>query len=186
MTKPRAASALLLAAVLAAASACASNAPRVRVLPPRPAAGPGAAAGAEAATAPSAPAPDIVPSGLALARTAEMLLGRPYREGGALPDGFDCSGLVTYVFARHGIAVPRDVRRQSAAGWPVDRGDLAPGDLVFFATTGSGPTHVGIAIGGGRFIHAPKSGDVVRVESLSASYWSSRFVAARRIPLPAL
>jgi cell wall-associated NlpC family hydrolase len=178
MSTPRAASVFLLAAVLAAASACASNAPRVRVLPPRPAALPGAA---EPAAAPSNAAPDIGPSGLALARTAEVLLGLPYREGGALPDGFDCSGLVTYVFARHGIAVPRDVRRQSTAGAPVDRGAIAAGDLVFFATTGSGPTHVGIAIGGGRFIHAPKSGDVVRVESLSASYWSSRFVAARRI-----
>ena len=184
MITPRAASAFLLAAVLAAASACASNAPHVRVLPPRPAAGPEAVAATQPDTAPSAGAPDVAPSGLALARTAEMLLGRPYREGGALPDGFDCSGLVTYVFARHGIAVPRDVRRQSAAGWPVDRGDLAPGDLVFFATTGSGPTHVGIAIGGGRFIHAPKSGDVVRVESLSASYWASRLVGARRVSVP--
>jgi cell wall-associated NlpC family hydrolase len=109
------------------------------------------------------------------------MIGAPYREGGALPDGFDCSGLVQYVFARHGVAVPRDVRRQAAAGAPVDRGDIAPGDLVFFATSGSGPTHVGIAAGGDRFIHAPKSGDVVRVESMSAGYWTSRFVAARRL-----
>ncbi len=56
---------------------------------------------------------------------------------------------------------------------------ILPGDLVFFATTGSGPTHVGIATGDGRFIHAPKRGDLVRVESMSASYWASRFVAAR-------
>ena len=131
-----------------------------------------------------------LPAGLAyapgttIARTAETLLGSPYRDGGALPDGFDCSGLVTYVFARHGVAVPRDVRRQSAAGAAVERGDLAPGDLLFFATTGSGATHVGIAIGGGRFVHAPKSGDVVRVDSLSAAYWKSRFVAARRVSLP--
>jgi cell wall-associated NlpC family hydrolase len=116
-----------------------------------------------------------------IARTAETLLGLPYREGGALPDGFDCSGLVTYVFARHGIAVPRDVKRQASAGWPVERGDIVPGDLVFFATTGAGPTHVGIAIDGGRFVHAPKTGDVVRVESMSSSYWARRFLAARRI-----
>jgi cell wall-associated NlpC family hydrolase len=116
-----------------------------------------------------------------IARTAETLLGLPYREGGALPDGFDCSGLVTYVFARHGIAVPRDVKRQASAGSPVERGDIVPGDLVFFATTGAGPTHVGIAIGGGRFVHAPKTGDVVRVESMSSSYWARRFLAARRI-----
>ncbi len=88
------------------------------------------------------------------------------------------------MFARHGVAVPRDVRRQSAAGGPVERAAIAPGDLVFFATTGLGPTHVGIAIGGGRFIHAPKSGDVVRVDSLSAAYWASRFVAARRVSVP--
>ncbi|MGE5199709.1 MAG: C40 family peptidase, partial [Rhodospirillaceae bacterium] len=70
------------------------------------------------------------------------------------------------------------------AGVPVARGAIAPGARVLFATTGSGPTHVGVAIGGGRFIHAPKSGDVVRSESLSAGYWLSRFVTARRIPAP--
>ena len=112
------------------------------------------------------------------------MIGAPYREGGALPGGFDCSGLVTWVFARQGIAVPRDVRRQAAFGIDVPRGDIAPGDLVFFATTGSGPTHVGIATGDGRFIHAPKRGDLVRAESLSASYWASRFVGARRVPVP--
>ena len=123
---------------------------------------------------------------MVIARTAEALLGSPYREGGATPDGFDCSGLVAYVFARHGIAVPRDVRRQATNGVEVRRGDIGPGDLVFFATTGSEPTHVGIAIGGGRFIHAPKRGDVVRTESLSASYWRSRFVTARRVSGPDL
>jgi cell wall-associated NlpC family hydrolase len=169
---PRALWCLVLAA--ACASACASNTPRVRVLPPRP----GSAGAVERPVLPGAAA------GEAFARTAETLLGSPYRDGGALPDGFDCSGLVTYVFARHGIAVPRDVRRQSAAGEPVGRDGIAPGDLVFFATTGSGPTHVGIAIGGGRFIHAPKRGDVVRADSLSAAYWASRFVAARRVSVP--
>ena len=114
-------------------------------------------------------------------RIAETVIGAPYREGGALPDGFDCSGLVTWVFARLGIAVPRDVRRQAAFGIDVPRGEVLPGDLVFFATTGSGPTHVGIATGDGGFIHAPKRGDLVRIESMSASYWASRFVAARRI-----
>ena len=112
------------------------------------------------------------------------MIGTPYREGGALPDGFDCSGLVSYVFARNGISMPRDVRRQASAGAPVGRGDIAAGDLVFFATTGSGPTHVGIATGDGRFIHAPKRGDLVRAESMSASYWASRFVTARRISIP--
>ena len=153
---------LVLAAVVVAASACASSPPKIRVLPPRAVPGPETAAPAPEAARPSS---GEYAAGSAIARTAETLLGLPYREGGALPDGFDCSGLVTYVFARHGIAVPRDVRRQASAGSPIDRGDIVPGDLVFFATTGSGPTHVGIAIGGGRFIHAPKSGGVVRTES---------------------
>ena len=165
MIAPRHTLALLaLAAGALAASACASQPRQVRVLPPNTATG-----------------LDVKDQGAAVARTAQTLLGAPYREGGSLPDGFDCSGLVQYVFARHGVAVPRDVRRQAAAGAPVDRGDIAPGDLVFFATSGSGPTHVGIAAGGDRFIHAPKSGDVVRVESMSAGYWTSRFVAARRL-----
>jgi cell wall-associated NlpC family hydrolase len=182
MTTPRTPLALLaITAGLLASSACASRPPTIRVLPPRPAPGPETAAPAAEVARPSSGA---YAAGSAIARTAETLLGLPYREGGALPDGFDCSGLVNYVFARHGIAVPRDVRRQASAGSPVERGDIAPGDLVFFATTGSGPTHVGIAIGGGRFIHAPKSGEVVRVESMSANYWTSRFVAARRIRGP--
>jgi len=158
---------LALASGALAASACASQPQRIRVLPPTTATG-----------------VDAKDQGAAIARTAQTLLGAPYREGGSLPDGFDCSGLVNYVFARHGIAVPRDVRRQASAGAPVDRGDVAPGDLVFFATTGSGPTHVGIAHGGGRFIHAPKGGDVVRIESMSAGYWTLRFVMARRVSVP--
>jgi cell wall-associated NlpC family hydrolase len=172
---------LALAAVALWASACASRPPQVRVLPPRPAAGPDSAAPAAGAGRTS---PGEYAAGSAIVRTAETLLGTPYREGGALPDGFDCSGLVTYVFARNGIAVPRDVRRLASAGVDVRRGDIAPGDLVFFATTGSGPTHVGIAIGGNRFIHAPKGGEVVRVESMASAYWTSRFVAARRVAVP--
>jgi len=182
MVAPRRARAFLALAVgVLAASACASRPPTIRVLPPAPTSG---------VERPAPPGADSArPSGrgaggAAIARTAETLLGSPYREGGALPDGFDCSGLVSYVFARHGIAVPRDVRRQSTAGVEVLRGDIEPGDLVFFATSGSAPTHVGIAIGLGRFVHAPKSGDVVRVESLSTQYWTTRFVAARRIPVP--
>jgi cell wall-associated NlpC family hydrolase len=182
MNTPRQARSLLvLAAAVVAASACASHPPTIRVLPPRPVPGPETAAPAAEVARPSS---GEYAAGSAIARTAETLLGLPYRESGSLPDGFDCSGLVNYVFARHGIAVPRDVKRQASAGSPIDRRDIAPGDLVFFATTGSGPTHVGIAIAGGRFIHAPKSGEVVRLESMSASYWASRFVMARRVFVP--
>ena len=178
---PRQARAFLwVAATAVVASACAQNAPRVRVLPPAlpPAAYEPAPPGAAPAPTPPAAA---TAAGLEIARIARSLVGAPYRDGGALPDGFDCSGLVNYVFARQGVAVPRDVRRQASAGEPVDRVNVAPGDLVFFATTGSGPTHVGIAVGNGQFIHAPTSGGVVRVESMSAAYWASRFVTARRI-----
>jgi cell wall-associated NlpC family hydrolase len=132
------------------------------------------------------PTPVILPpsgtvSGTAVVRTAESLLGTPYRLGGTLPDGFDCSGLVCYVFARHGVAVPRDVKQQAAVGRRVARTDVRAGDLVFFATTGPGPTHVAIAIDGDRFIHAPRSGAVVRIESLRSTYWSKRFLFGRRL-----
>jgi cell wall-associated NlpC family hydrolase len=161
------------------AAACAAGQPRVRVLPPvlPP------ASEAEVPSEPSVVYPSAgATAGAAIVQTAETLLGAPYREGGSLPDGFDCSGLVNYVFARHGIAVPRDVRRQATVGVPVARLDILPGDLLFFSTTGSGPTHVAIAIDGSRFIHAPKSGAAVRMESLALSYWAKRFLEARRIP----
>jgi cell wall-associated NlpC family hydrolase len=122
-----------------------------------------------------------LPSGAAIVRTAEALLGTPYRSGGTLPDGFDCSGLVAYVFARQGWEVPRDVKRQAAIGGRVTRAELRAGDLAFFTTTGPGPTHVAIVIDRTRFIHAPKSGAVVRVESLQNTYWSKRFLVGRRL-----
>jgi len=109
------------------------------------------------------------------------MLGKPYRLGGALPDGFDCSGLVVYVFARQGWEVPRDVKRQSAVGAKLTRTELRAGDLVFFTTTAPGPTHVAIAIDRSRFIHAPKSGAVVRIESLQSTYWAKRFLFGRRL-----
>ena len=109
------------------------------------------------------------------------MLGKPYRLGGALPDGFDCSGLVVYVFARQGWEVPRDVKRQATIGNKVGRSGVRAGDLVFFTTTAPGPTHVAIAVDRDRFIHAPKSGTVVRVESLQNTYWAKRFLYGRRL-----
>ena len=97
------------------------------------------------------------------------------------PGGFDCSGLVWYVFAQHGLTVPRTVTEQYGAGGSVAAADLQPGDLVFFAITGSGPSHVGIVVGGDSFVHAPSSTGVVRVERLGAAYWASRFIGARRL-----
>jgi|SRR5579864_3664753 len=117
--------------------------------------------------------------GYALVGTALALRGVPYRNGGADPSGFDCSGFTQYVFAQHGVALSREVREQYHQGRPVDPRDLAPGDLVFFTTTESGASHVAIAVGGDEFVHAPSSTGVVRVERLSAAYWSQRYLGAR-------
>jgi cell wall-associated NlpC family hydrolase len=106
-----------------------------------------------------------------------------YRYGGHSPaSGFDCSGLVMYVYqAAYGIALPRQASEQSRAGRAVERTRLAPGDLVFYDTLNQPYSHVGIYIGDGRFIHAPKTGAAVRVESMSSRYWTRRYNGARRI-----
>ncbi len=128
------------------------------------------------------PSINEVPVTDALVRTALTLQGRPYRNGGTtLEEGFDCSGFTQYVFARHGIHLPREVRDQYRLGANVGRDDLAPGDLVFFTTTSPGPSHVAIALGGDAFVHAPSSRGVVRVEHMSTRYWASRLVGVRRI-----
>lgn len=113
--------------------------------------------------------------------TALSFRGVPYRNGGSGPSGFDCSGFVQYVFARHGVALPREVREQYRVGRQVDPRDVQAGDLVFFSTDRRGASHVGMALGDGRFVHAPSSRGVVRVEPYTASYWARRFVGARRL-----
>lgn len=114
---------------------------------------------------------------------ALALLGVPYRFGGESPDaGFDCSGLVRHVFRDAlGFSLPRRAQEISAHGELVPRGDLLPGDLVFFNTLRSAYSHVGIYVGENRFVHAPTSGGVVRVESIDVDYWSRRFDGARRL-----
>ena len=135
---------------------------------------------------PGTPAPPVSVTaspadGYVLTGTALALRGAPYRNGGADPSGFDCSGFVAYVFAQNGISMPRTVAEQYRVGKDVNAQGLEPGDLVFFSTTGAGPSHVGIAVGGDEFVHAPSSAGEVRVERLGASYWAGRFVGARRI-----
>ena len=147
---------------------------------PRPFPSPGgraAPSGAPAVVASSTPEAD----GYAIAGTALGLRGAPYRNGGNDPSGFDCSGFVQYVFGQHGIRVSRTVGEQFREGIEVSSDTLQPGDLLFFSTEGRGPSHVGMAIGGDEFVHAPSSRGVVRVERLSAPYWASRYIGARRI-----
>ena len=138
--------------------------------------------GGEPASSPAATITPVAPAdGYALSGTALSLRGAPYREGGIDPSGFDCSGFVQYVYEQHGVAVPRQVRDQFRIGANVDREHLQPGDLVFFSTVAPGASHVGIVIGGDQFVHAPSERGVVRVESLSAQYWASRYVGAKRV-----
>jgi cell wall-associated NlpC family hydrolase len=108
----------------------------------------------------------------------------PYRLGGADPEGFDCSGLVRYVFAQYGLLVPRVVEEQYQVGEKVKPKDIKPGDLLFFSTKGPGASHVAIAVGEDRFVHAPNSRGVVRVEALTSDYWGSHYIGARRITNP--
>lgn len=114
---------------------------------------------------------------------AFSLVGIPYRWGGNTPaGGFDCSGLVVYVVRRAtGKALPRTVEKMSSAGREVPAQDRLPGDLVFFNTTGKEYSHVGIYIGQNRFVHAPREGGTVRLESLVSSYWGPRITGFRRI-----
>jgi cell wall-associated NlpC family hydrolase len=126
------------------------------------------------------PSPSHEPGALALASALE-LRGVPYRNGGSDPNGFDCSGLVQWVFAQNGRALPREVREQYRAGHDVDADNVQPGDLLFFDTSSHGASHVGIAIDRESFVHAPSSNGVVRVERYTSNYWSRRYVGARRI-----
>lgn len=108
---------------------------------------------------------------------AMQYLGVQYVWGGASPSGFDCSGFVMYVYAQVGVSLPHYTGAQWNYGVPVSRDQLEPGDLVFFDGLG----HVGIYIGGGQFIHAPQTGDVVKISSLGESWYAQNYDGARRI-----
>jgi cell wall-associated NlpC family hydrolase len=188
--------AVLLVAL--AATGCASSgavpkpfpgggAPAARTAPdspgtPEPAAsGAGESASAFPAGGIIVPPPlDVTPGALALA-TALDLRGVPYRNGGSDPSGFDCSGLVQWAFARHGRTLPREVREQFLVGRQVGPDQVKAGDLLFFDTGSHGASHVGIALDGESFVHAPRSNGVVRVERYTSNYWLRRYVGARRV-----
>jgi murein DD-endopeptidase len=122
--------------------------------------------------------------GEAVLLAAESRIGAPYRYGGAGPDAFDCSGLVTYAYQRIGISVPRTAAQQFAAATPVPRDALQPGDLVFFRLSGRTVGHVGIYAGDDRFVHAPQSGGEVRIASLDDEWYRRRYAGAGRFYQP--
>lgn len=121
-----------------------------------------------------------------LVGNAMGFLGVPYRRGGnSAESGFDCSGFVKAMYEQTvGLILPRKAVQQAAATLKIARTDLQPGDLVFFNTMRHAFSHVGIYIGEGKFIHSPKPGAEVRIESLSIAYWSRRFNGARRVATP--
>ena len=115
--------------------------------------------------------------------TAMGLIGVPYRLGGnSVETGFDCSGFVRAIYSQTvGKMLPRRADEQAHATEKIDRQELKPGDLVFFNTMRRTFSHVGIYVGDGKFIHAPRTGASVRVESMQTSYWARRFDGARRV-----
>jgi len=114
---------------------------------------------------------------------AVSLVGTPYAAGGGSPEsGFDCSGLVAYVFARAAQArLPRNTFDLASSGVAVAPGELQAGDLVFYNTQRRPFSHVGIYLGQSRFVHAPSTGGAVRIEDMGGRYWSRRFDGARRL-----
>jgi cell wall-associated NlpC family hydrolase len=171
----------LIILVAALGSACASSGAVPRPFP-TPGGTTAPSPGAPERPGAGTPAPGTSSEiGYAISATALSLRGAPYRNGGADSRGFDCSGFVQYVYAQHGVQMPREVREQFRIGEDVDPRRLEPGDLLFFTTVAPGASHVGIALGGDQFVHAPSSNGVVRVENLSSRYWANRFVGAKRV-----
>jgi cell wall-associated NlpC family hydrolase len=114
------------------------------------------------------------------ADTARSLVGKPYKNKGDSPEGFDCSGLVRYSYLIAGMDVPHGTTALRQQTHPVLARDFRKGDLVFFTQLGKKYSHVGIYIGNNRFVHAPSSGKSVRIDNLTDSYWKKYFLGARR------
>ena len=119
--------------------------------------------------------------GAIAARTAERFVGIPYEWGGNnVVEGMDCSGFVRAVYNLCGVNIPRTSREQFMAGDNVGKDDLKDGDLVFFGSSVDAINHVGVFVGNGRFVHAPRRGDEIKVSSLNEAYFAKKFVGARR------
>ncbi len=133
------------------------------------------------ATPPSANKPGERDLGYIAARTAERFVGIPYQWGGTtVVDGMDCSGFTKAVYNLCGVNIPRTSREQYKAGNPVSRSDLQDGDLVFFGASEASINHVGIYVGNGKFVHAPKRGEDIKTAAIDESYFERRFIGARR------
>ncbi|MDL2315734.1 C40 family peptidase [Desulfovibrio sp. OttesenSCG-928-A18] len=118
-------------------------------------------------------------TGTAVSKTALSMVGTRYKYGGASPSkGFDCSGLVSWAYAQHGLSLPRTAKAQSRSGKSVKKSNLQPGDVVVFKTRNG--MHTGIYTGRGRFVHSPSTGKKVCEESLGARFWTEHFVSGRR------
>jgi len=112
---------------------------------------------------------------------AMTFLGVPYRWGGTSPSGFDCSGLTYYVYAQQGVKLPRVAADQARVGQPIRTiAELLPGDTVFFADSSGYIHHMGLYIGGGKMVHAPHTGDVVKVSDITTGYYARQFAGGRR------
>lgn len=122
-----------------------------------------------------------------VAEKALSFLGTPYRPGGSSQRGFDCSGLVHYVYSQSGVELPRASYAQARKGAVIGKTELKKGDLVFFRTARRKQApinHVGIYLGNQQFVHSPAVGGVVRIDRLSDPYWRRTFITARRIVEP--
>lgn len=126
---------------------------------------------------------DGMTKGQQVVAVAKQYLGVRYVYGGTSPSGFDCSGLVQYVYKQMGVSINRVAADQTANGTVVSRENLMPGDIVFFHNTSKYTriNHVGIYVGDGYFIHAPQTGDVVKITTLNSGYYATTYVTARRI-----
>ena len=115
---------------------------------------------------------------------AKKFLGTPYHYAGSTPSGFDCSGFVRHLYEKSvGQLLPRRAEEQARSTEVIEREELKPGDLVFFNTMRRAFSHVGMYVGDGKFIHAPRAGKSVKIEDMRSAYWQKRFNGARRLPL---
>jgi cell wall-associated NlpC family hydrolase len=119
--------------------------------------------------------------GQKVAQQAVKFVGTPYVWGGTNPQGFDCSGFTQYIYSQNGVAVPRNSYDQYQVGKEIHKNELQPGDLVFFTTYAPGPSHLGIYIGDGKFVHALNRETGVTTSTLDADYYRDRFLGAKRV-----